>query len=63
MDDMVTLDVRDDGIGFDPARLPASTDGFGLTAMRQRLSRIGGDLEIESEPGAGTAVCARVPVP
>jgi signal transduction histidine kinase len=62
MEDMVTLDVRDDGAGFDPAGLPAGNEGFGLTAMRQRLSRIGGDLEIESEPGAGTAISARVPV-
>jgi signal transduction histidine kinase len=35
--------------------------GFGLTVMRQRVSRLAGTLEIESEPGAGTAVYAGVP--
>jgi signal transduction histidine kinase len=67
MGDVVTLDVRDDGIGF---AVPAKTDdvqgdvrdgGFGLTAMRQRVNRVAGTLAIESEPGAGTAVSARVP--
>ena len=35
--------------------------GFGLDAMRQRLLRVAGSLEIESAPGEGTAVNARVP--
>ena len=59
MDDVVTLDVRDDGAGF---RIPASPGGgFGLTTMRQRVQRLAGHLEIESEPGGGTAISARVP--
>jgi len=35
--------------------------GFGLIAMRQRVSRLAGQLEIESEPGTGTAVSASLP--
>ncbi len=35
--------------------------GFGLTAMRQRVEGLAGTLEIESEPGSGTAICARIP--
>nr|BFE84383.1 hypothetical protein GCM10020093_069840 [Planobispora longispora] len=35
--------------------------GFGLTAMRKRVSRLAGTLEIESEPGSGTAISASVP--
>ena len=35
--------------------------GFGLTGMRQRVTRVAGSLAIESEPGGGTAVSARVP--
>jgi signal transduction histidine kinase len=64
MGDVVTLDVRDDGDGFE---VPAAANGrerdvgFGLTAMRQRVSRVAGTLSIESEPGAGTAISARVP--
>lgn len=58
MEDVVTLDVRDDGVGFDLAR-PSS--GFGLPAMRHRVHRLSGALFVESEPGAGTAISARVP--
>ncbi|WP_067136431.1 sensor histidine kinase [Microtetraspora malaysiensis] len=60
MEDVVTLDVRDDGAGFDPERVRDS-GGFGLTSMRKRVSRLAGTLEIESEPGAGTAISASVP--
>jgi signal transduction histidine kinase len=63
MEDLVSLDVRDDGAGFDPATPPAgrTAGGFGLTAMRERVLRIAGTLEVESEPGAGTAISACVP--
>ncbi|MEN3361718.1 MAG: hypothetical protein V7637_5700 [Mycobacteriales bacterium] len=63
MEDQVTLDVRDDGVGFDPDAPPATgtAGGFGLTAMRQRVRRLAGQLEVESEPGAGTVVSASLP--
>lgn len=69
MADLLTLDVRDDGAGFDPADAAtrgagaraAAAEGFGLTSMRQRVARLGGSLEIESEPGLGTAISASVP--
>ncbi|MEV0225357.1 sensor histidine kinase [Streptomyces sp. NPDC050704] len=60
--DEVMLDVRDDGRGFDPAHPPASAGGFGLSGMRARAERIAGSLTVESEPGQGTAVSARVPL-
>lgn len=60
MEDMVTLDVRDDGIGFSQME-KADNGGFGLTAMRQRVARLAGTVEIESEPGAGTAISVTVP--
>ncbi|MET1073157.1 MAG: sensor histidine kinase [Umezawaea sp.] len=59
MEDVVTLDVRDDGVGFDPGA--TGGDGFGLMTMRQRVSRLAGAFEVESEPGLGTAVSASVP--
>jgi signal transduction histidine kinase len=64
MGDEVTLDVRDDGRGFDPAAVPARTGngGFGLDGMRARAERVAGSLTLESEPGRGTAVSARVPL-
>lgn len=58
MEDVVTLDVRDDGVGFD---LTTPSSGFGLPAMRHRVHRLSGALFVESEPGAGTAISARVP--
>jgi signal transduction histidine kinase len=64
IDDEVTLDIRDDGKGFDPLARPerSSTGGFGLDGMRARAERIAGSLTVESEAGAGTALSARVPL-
>ncbi len=57
-DDGVVLSVRDDGRGFaDPDRVS------GLANMRHRAQRHGGDLDLRSEPGGGTEVAWRVPVP
>ncbi|MQS12103.1 sensor histidine kinase [Streptomyces kaniharaensis] len=64
MPDLVTLDVRDDGVGFDPAAEPASRatgGGYGLTVMRRRAERLAGRLDLETEPGAGTTVSATLP--
>jgi signal transduction histidine kinase len=61
MENEVALDVRDDGVGFDPA-VPERLDrGFGLIAMRQRIAALSGTLQVESEPGGGTAISACVP--
>ncbi|MFD8937624.1 sensor histidine kinase [Streptomyces sp. NPDC059578] len=64
MGDEVTLDVRDDGRGFDPMAVPGrtGTGGFGLDGMRARAARMAGSLTVEAEPGYGTAVSARVPL-
>jgi len=69
MQDAVTLDVMDDGIGFETAaRAPRAArsqttpdGGFGLTGMRQRVQRLSGRLDVESEPGGGTAISATLP--
>ncbi|WP_405528039.1 sensor histidine kinase [Streptomyces canus] len=62
--DEVILDIRDDGVGFDPLAVPprSRTGGFGLDGMRARAERIAGSLTVESEPGHGTALSARVPL-
>ena len=57
--DTLLLDVADDGTGFDAS---ATTDGYGLVGMRERLSRVGGMLTVESSPGSGTILNASVPV-
>ena len=61
----VTLDVYDDGTGFDPAAAapPSDAGGYGLRAMRQRVEQLGGTLSVESSPGEGTIVAAQLPLP
>jgi DNA-binding NarL/FixJ family response regulator/two-component sensor histidine kinase len=65
LDHEVALDVRDDGEGFDPGSGMGDGNGrgggFGLVAMRQRIEDLAGTLRVESEPGGGTAIAARVP--
>jgi signal transduction histidine kinase len=65
LDDAVRLDVRDDGVGFEPGldrdRDPWHASGFGLTGMRERLEQQGGALTVESAPGKGTTVAAALP--
>jgi signal transduction histidine kinase len=58
MENEVALDVRDDGVGFDPA---LANRGFGLVAMQQRIAALSGTLQVESEPGGGTAISACLP--
>lgn len=55
------LQVRDDGVGFDPVALHAAPGHLGLTSMRERVSAVGGTLRVASAPGEGTTVSARVP--
>jgi signal transduction histidine kinase len=63
-DSQVVLIVEDDGVGFDPNK-EASADGdkgMGLIGMRERAALVGGTLQIESKPKAGTTIFARVPI-
>ncbi|WP_411104367.1 sensor histidine kinase [Streptomyces sp. cmx-4-9] len=62
MDSSVTLDIVDDGTGFDPSRAPAGGGGFGLPAMRSRAETLGGLFTVESAPGQGTAVAVTLPL-
>ena len=50
------VEVRDDGIGFDPERPEVRSRHLGLTSMEERARELGGRLEIHSAPGAGTTV-------
>jgi PAS domain S-box-containing protein len=54
------LSVNDDGKGFDPAAAPPGR--WGMTTMRERAEAVGGQLELHSTAGAGTALRARVPL-
>jgi len=57
--DEVLLEIRDNGVGLDTS---GSFPGhLGLHSMRERVANLGGTFQIESEPGAGTRICVRVP--
>jgi signal transduction histidine kinase len=53
------LEIRDDGVGFDPL-LARGSGGMGLLGMEERMQRINGSLVVESAPGRGTTVKATV---
>ena len=57
----IELKVHDSGIGFDPKRI-RNEQGLGLTSMNERLKMVNGVLSIDSRPGNGTTVVARVPL-
>ena len=54
------LAVADDGVGMEQGPEHSARQGFGLVSMRQRASAIGGEWQIESEPGHGTRVSVRL---
>lgn len=61
--DRLRVEVRDDGVGFDPASVPLDTrTHLGIMAMRDRAQSIGGSLHIESRPGGGTLVWTEAPL-
>jgi signal transduction histidine kinase len=65
VDDMLTLDVLDPGVGFEVHsinRLPTRHGGFGLFNIRERLKLMGGMVDIHSIVGEGTTVRIRVPL-
>ncbi|MGK3647877.1 sensor histidine kinase [Pseudarthrobacter enclensis] len=65
----VTLDIYDDGAGFDPDAAAAAAHhgggdggGFGLRSLRERVDALDGSLDVESAPGEGTVVAIRLPL-
>jgi signal transduction histidine kinase len=55
-DQRLTLEVTDDGIGFDPADPELRSRHLGLTSMEERARELGGTLVLRSSPGTGTTV-------
>ncbi|RZU65442.1 signal transduction histidine kinase [Microterricola gilva] len=65
MDDEVTLDIVDNGVGFEAgaaSRAEHRGESFGLATIRERVERLGGRLSVESTPGAGTALAVSLPL-
>jgi len=61
-DQSVSLLVEDLGVGFDSTRAGSGTSHLGLTTMRERVTALGGTLEIASQPGVGTRIKVEVPL-
>ena len=57
-----TLEVEDDGVGFDPAQAEAQRPGMGIFSMRERVALVNGVFDIDSTPGRGCCVRATVPL-
>jgi PAS domain S-box-containing protein len=63
-DDYITITILDKGAGFDPSPCNSheqKTTGFGLFSIKERLMYLGGDFDIQSQPGQGTAVTLIAP--
>jgi signal transduction histidine kinase len=56
-DEAILIEVADDGRGFDPG---SGRAGVGLSAMRERVEGLGGEIEVGSRPGQGTEVKVRI---
>ena len=61
-DDGLEVEVRDDGVGFDPAVAAAQSGHYGLLGMRERARLAGGTLVVESAPGKGAILRLSVPL-
>jgi signal transduction histidine kinase len=61
---MLCCSIRDDGVGFEShvAQTRGGRKGLGLVAMQERLSAIGGTLQIDSSPGRGTEISISLPM-
>jgi signal transduction histidine kinase len=57
-DSQIIAVIEDDGVGFDTTA--AASGRLGLVGMRERVRLVGGEIEIESEPGSGTTVIVRL---
>jgi two-component system sensor histidine kinase UhpB len=60
----LTLEVQDNGVGFDKSVFAVKLSrGFGLLSMRERVRLVGGEFTLESQPGSGTNLSVRAPLP
>ena len=58
---MLEIQIRDNGVGFDPAAVLSEASGLGLHGMQERVALLGGSVQIESRPGHGALIRARIP--
>jgi two-component system sensor histidine kinase UhpB len=58
-DQMLRIEVQDDGQGFDPA---VASEGIGIIGMRERVFALKGSMHVQSRPGEGTLVAIALPL-
>jgi two-component system nitrate/nitrite sensor histidine kinase NarX len=59
--DCTTLEIEDDGVGFELGAVAGSMEGgFGLASMRERVEQIGGTLDVHTAPSQGTRIVVRL---
>ena len=58
----VRITVEDQGIGFDPQANLTRSSGFGLFSVRERITQLGGQVEIRSAPGQGSTIILEGPI-
>jgi signal transduction histidine kinase len=56
--DEIRVSIQDDGVGFDPGQ----EKGMGILGMEERVRALGGSLQVQAQPGAGTVVSALLPL-
>jgi two-component system sensor histidine kinase UhpB len=61
-DDELSVQIEDQGRGFDPEAAMASPRSSGLAGMRERVLLLGGQLTVDSRPGEGTQITAELPL-
>lgn len=60
--DAVSVDVKDNGVGFDPKEVTSGARGLGLLGIQSRVQQFGGSLEVESTPTRGTSAVVSIPI-
>jgi signal transduction histidine kinase len=61
-EDMLNVQIEDQGTGFDPETTQDNGDSSGLSSMSERAALLNGQLILESTPGVGTRVTAKLPL-
>ena len=57
----LTIEIRDNGLGFDTSRLSKQPGHYGLIGLQERACLAGGTLQVESTPGRGTVIQLSIP--
>ena len=61
-DNIIQIEIKDNGIGFDLDKIRAEKKGFGLTNIYQRVNMLKGSVNVITEKNKGTKICIKIPV-